>query len=76
MYGLQYTSFPVVSLQAVPLEATLQDGDEPKEDRNTPEASLVQINSCVQLVVARYHKSSMALYANKWDTGMAITVPI
>ena len=41
--------FPVVSLQPVPSEATLQDGDELKEERNTPEAPLVQINSCVRL---------------------------
>ena len=39
--------FPAVSLQPVPSEATLQDGDEPKEDRNTPEVSLVQISLCV-----------------------------
>ena len=41
--------FPVVSLQPVPSEATLQHGDEPKEERNTPKAPLVPINSCVRL---------------------------
>ena len=34
-----------LSLQPAPSEATLQDDSEPKEDRYSPEAPLIQVNS-------------------------------
>ena len=65
--------FPVVSLQPVPSEATLHDGDEPKEQSNTPEASLVQINSRVRLRPGIIDHSSLLIPYKLKGTGMPIS---